>query len=660
MHRHHWLAWLLSALFLYGLATRSPVSNSNSDPELTLVVSQAILEQGTIYLDAYQDRLALSRDFAGYRATNNILEQNGHYLNYFPVGPSLLLVPFVAAARSLDLDMTQYADNDATQNVLSGLTVVAVFGLLFVLARCYVDEWASLVLGLVFMLGTSFISTLGTALWSHNLSVPIFLLVLWLLARHEAGYTATIHPYLVGLLIFLAYICRASAAAFILPLFFYLVLRVVTPVFSLPAFPTRPSHLKQTWPTLWPPLADLLKVALSAGLCLTLFFFWSWLETGRWLPTYFSVARFQVERAAPLTALAGLFVSPGRGLFVYSPFLLVVLGAALWLAPIMKRQRLLILILLWMGFHLFISIRAAGWWGGASYGARLLGDVLPVWFLLATWGWQAGQMGLRPRPQQALLLLTLPLIAWSIYLNSYQGLFNTYLGQWEIEMVDQPGQQELFDWRYPPFRASPQLFCQRDEDLLAQWLRQADPALGTYRLGDLMQPQQGVDLTLPPGFTTPLLEISPSAYTIYLPLLNQSPGLLLTGWSPLSGRYSWSKCPQATVYLHLGEVNSAQSYQFFWQGATLGQQTLTLRINDVPVETFVWDVSVDQPEERAWLIPGALLQAHQLNRITFDLPDARPPNEIDNRALALAFFALRLEAVEDTRPRNPLPPSAYP
>ncbi|MBK9053088.1 MAG: hypothetical protein IPL78_19910 [Chloroflexi bacterium] len=92
----------------------------------------------------------------------------------------------------------------------------------------------------------------------------------------------------------------------------------------------------------------------------------------------------------------------------------------------------------------------------------------------------------------------------------------------------------------------------------------------------------------------------------------------------------------------------------------MGQQTLTLRINDVPVETFVWDVSVDQPEERTWLISGALLQAHQLNRITFDLPDARSPNEIDNRALALAFFALRLEAVADTRPRNPLPPSAYP
>lgn len=661
MNQRIWLAWLLIALFLYGLTTRSPVSNSNSDPELTLVVSQAVLEHGTIYLDEYQDRLVLSRDFAGYRATNNILEQNGHYFNYFPMMPSLLAVPFVAAARELGLDMTLYADNDATQNVLSGLTVVLVFGLLFLVGRCYVSEWVSLGLALVFVLGTGLISTLGTAFWTHNLSVPIFLLIVWLLARYEAGDAVTIHPYVLGLLIFLAYACRASAAAFILPLFLYLALRVATPLFSVSTFHPILQQFKKTWPTIHPPLADLLKVAFISAACLVLFFLWSRLETGYWLPAYFSVERFQVTRPDPWTALAGLLFSPGRGLFVYSPFLLVILLVALWLSPLVKQHRLLVLILFWVGLHLFINIRAVGWWGGASYGARLLVDVLPAWFLLAVWGWRAAQVRLRPRNQTTLLLVALPLVAWSIYLNSHQGLFNNYQGQWEIEMLNLPEQQEMFDWRYPPFRASPDLFCQRDEDLVVHWLGQADPVLGTYRWGDLMQPRQGVNLTPPDQPVNPQGAVFPAIHIVYLPLLTQSTGLLLSGWTPVLDGFSWSKCPRATVYLSLGEIDPTQTYQLVWQGATVGQQTITLRINDVPLETFSWDVPIAQSEERSWLIPGSLWQAHQFNRITFDLPTARPANDIDNRRLALAFLTLRLVVMDGARPQpSPTPPSPYP
>jgi hypothetical protein len=652
MNQRFWLVFVFSALCLYLLVTRSPVSNSNSDPELTLVVSQAILEQGTIYLDAYQDRLALSRDFAGYRASNTILEQNGHYLNYFPVGPSLIAVPFVAAARWLGYDMTRYKDNDGLQNVLSGLTLVLVFGLLWGLARCYLGEGESLGLALLFGLGTGITSTLGTAFWTHNLSLPIFLLVLWLLARHEAGYSPTLHPYLIGGLIFLAYICRASAAAFILPLFLYLLLRIGRPDrFPKPVRSVLLAH---------PPLLDLLKVGFTSALGLGIYFLWWRLATGQWFPVYFSVSRFQVERSEPLMALAGLLISPGRGLFVYSPFFLLILAFTLWLIPVLKPYRLLGLLGLWLGLHLLIVVRAASWWGGASYGPRLLVDLLPAWFLLAVWGWQKGAARLRPRTQSALLVLAVPLVAWSLYLNSYQGLFNPYLSQWEIELQNEQKLQAFFDWRYPPFRASPDLFCQRDADLLAQWLSGPAPSLGTYEWGQEMRPQQGINLSLSPTPGIPRPATNSMPHTLYLPLLNQPTGLVLVGWSPVSGGFSWSKCPQATVYLPLGAVDRAQTYRLLWEGATIGPQTITLRVNDVRVETFTWDVHSDQPEERAWLIPGSSLQSDQFNAITFDLPTARPASEIDNRPLALAFFALRLEIVATTRPQEPLPPSAYP
>lgn len=638
------IAFLLIALCLYLLATRSPVSNSNADPELTLVVSQAVLEHGTIYLDAYQERLALSQDFAGFRASDTILEQNGHYLNYFPLGPSLLAVPFVAAARWLGYDMTIYEDNDTLQNLLSGLTVVVVFGLLFLLARCYVAEGASLAFAVLFGLGTGLSSTLGTAFWTHNLSIPLFLLVLWLVARHETGHSTTMHPYLMGLLIFLAYMCRASAAAFILALFLYLVLRLVKP----DGLPRPDRFLKHVRSLL---SDDLFKVAFTGAICLTLYFLGWRLATGQWIGDYFSVSRLQAERSAPLTALAGLLISPGRGLFVYSPFLLTVFLVAVGLWPALKRYRLQLLVWVWLGLHLFIVVRAASWWGGASYGPRLLVDVLPAWFLLAVWGWREGRLVLRPRTQLALFLLTLPLIAWSVYLHSYQGLFNTSLSQWEIEMQVQPALREHFDWQYPPFRASSELFCQRDATLLAQWLQQNDPASEAYRWGEPVGPQQRVNLLLPVTPAAAAPATPPLPHNVYLPVLIQPGSLFLTGWSPPTAQFTWSKCQQATVYLFLNTVAPAQTYRLTWRGATIGQQTITLRVNGVPVDTFTWDVALDAPQERTWLIPGTLLQAGELNEITFDLPDARPPREIDNRPLALAFFEMNLDVVEEVRPR---------
>lgn len=636
-----WLVLCLCGAAVFLLATQSPVSNSNSDPELTLVVAQALVEQGTIRLDAYEGRLALARDFAAYRASNNILQQNDHFYNYFPVGPSLLAAPVVALALSLGRDMTTFADNDALQNLLSGLTVALVFVLLFAFARCYLDAAASLILALIFTLGTGLMSTLGTAYWTHNLSIPLFLMVLWFLARREVGQTATIHPCLIGLLLFLAYLCRASAAAFILPLFFYLLGHVAaaTPRGSSP-------H------ALWRQLrySDLLRVALSAGLLLGLYLLWSRFEYGQWLPDYYSVDRFTPQRAAPLTALAGLLISPGRGLLVYSAFLLPIWGGVIWSGRALTRQGLFWLCLAWLTLHFVILVRASSWWGGASFGPRLLVDVMPALFWLTVQTWR--EMGSRPR--RFILFLAVPLVLWSIYLNSYQGLFNRYLGQWETELGNQPGGVGFFDWRYPPFAASPELFCERDQALLQAWF--AEPVVAqAIGFGAEVAAQQGRTTMLSTSIPDQPLS-TPLPYEVYLPLLQQPAFVLISGWSPVVDGYRWSKCPQAMIYVPLGEVDPEQDYQLVWRGATNGPQSITLQVNGQVVDTFAWDVPIAQPETRAWLVPGVMLRSDAQNEIIFDLPDARPPNALDTRLLALAFFSIRIEKVAESRPQlSPYP-----
>lgn len=218
-------------------------------------------------------------------------------------------------------------------------------------------------------------------------------------------------------------------------------------------------------------------------------------------------------------------------------------------------------------------------------------------------------------------------------------------------MGPEPGQTELFNWSYPPFWADAALFCQRDAVLLAQWRENAAASLGPYPWGQEMRPRQALNLSLFLRPIPPTPVFPPLNHSVYLPLLRQPSGIILSGWSPESAGFSWSKCPQATIYLHLGDVEPEQMYRLIWQGATLGEQKITVRVNETVLETFTDQIPLTQPAERIWLIPGSVLQNHQLNSITFDLPNAHPADELDNRLLALAFFSLRLEKATELRPR---------
>jgi hypothetical protein len=88
------------------------------------------------------------------------------------------------------------------------------------------------------------------------------------------------------------------------------------------------------------------------------------------------------------SGLLGLLVSPSRGLFVYSPVLLFALMGVVRARAHSQRD-----LLAWLGAGLGASILGLSayslWWGGHSFGPRLLTDFLPAWavFLALAWGW---------------------------------------------------------------------------------------------------------------------------------------------------------------------------------------------------------------------------------------------------------------------------------
>ena len=357
---------LLAGLLLFLFVFFSANKETGSDPKLTLLVSQAMLDHRTVRLDAYQGDVLIDFPFADYvERTGLIVARDGRYDAFFPVGPSVLSLPFVAAFRALGKDMRTF-DSFELQIGLAALSVTAVFFLLYLTGTYLVRRRAALLIAFVAVAGSALSSTLGTALWSLNFSAFFSSVVLWLLVRDREG-GRSFNPVLLGLLLFLTYFSRPSAAAFVIPVLGYVLWQ------RRPQFPA---------------------VALSALLPLLAFLGWSRWEYGQWLPDYYSTARFGLERPPVWVGVLGNLLSPSRGLFWFSPFLLLIPAGIFLFRRELARQPLFWLCLSWFALQLLLVSSAVIWWGGYAFGPRLLADALPGLVLLLFLIGRRGDAGL--------------------------------------------------------------------------------------------------------------------------------------------------------------------------------------------------------------------------------------------------------------------------
>jgi hypothetical protein len=100
------------------------------------------------------------------------------------------------------------------------------------------------------------------------------------------------------------------------------------------------------------------------------------------VPPYFRGNTF-TGHADVLKALAGNLVSPGRGLFLFNPVLLLApIGLVIGLRRRRLREPFLLLAAAVVAQWLVISLFPK-WWGGWSYGPRFFSDVIPFLLVLA-------------------------------------------------------------------------------------------------------------------------------------------------------------------------------------------------------------------------------------------------------------------------------------
>jgi hypothetical protein len=291
-------------------------------------------------------------------------------VSLYPIVPGIVNVPVHLIAALLGVDTV--AARGQLALVTAGLVTALAVAWLFLLLGELQFEASTRWLGAVtFALGTVAWSVTGRGLWQHGPSLLFLIGALWCMARKTPAALMW-----AGVLLGLAIFNRPANAILVLPLAWHVIR----------------GHPETRWPFLFAGAVPVgLMVLYSSAL------FGSALAMGQG-------QRMSVG-SNPLEGLVGVLFSPARGLFVFSPILLLgLLGLPLALR---RRSGIDLLFPLIAGSAGVIALHAAWavWWGGHSFGYRLLSEVLPCLMILLALAWEHSVRGRGWRVALASVLL---------------------------------------------------------------------------------------------------------------------------------------------------------------------------------------------------------------------------------------------------------------
>ncbi len=407
----------------------SPVSYAYKglDPSATTLTAQAIIQRRSLRLDGYT---LPSAEWV-------VTRQNGHTYNKYPIGPPLFAIPFVAIALLQGKDMQAPAEDYAVQGTIAVFTVLVSTLLIYALFRSFTDPIISGLLTFAWTLGTGIISTMGAAFWSINFTVVWELVVLLVLARYYTSNSTNLRPILLGFALFAGYLCRPTAALLAIPATIIV---------------WRKSR------------GAAVTIVVTFGLLMLALMAFSFSQFGSVLPKYYNQPEFlkfsHLSWRLFRTATYGLTFSPGRGLFVYQPFLIMIVGGLVLRFRNLRNNTLFWLATSWLVLNFAVVARWPMWWGGGSFGSRLLVESFPGWILLTAL--LARELGRLPAQRAAAGGIVFGMLTGiGLFLHCYEGLYNRSTADFNAT----PGSYgensaNMLDWRHPQFLATPYMITQ--------------------------------------------------------------------------------------------------------------------------------------------------------------------------------------------------------
>lgn len=333
----------------------------------------SLIKEGNFNLDEFEEQIRENENYG-------IEQVNGHYYNYFPIGTTLIAVPFVFTANIFlqpGIEKIPFIKNSVqgrsrkavyTYNVIALYHGVELFIASFLMAlasvfifkisKLYLDNIYSLFVTFVFAFCTSVYSVASRGLWSHGPTILILAIVLYMLLKAKENNSEK--KYLISYIsipLFFSFLIRPSNLITIIIVSIYVFIY----------------YRKYFW-----------KYILYGSAIFILFFIYNLNIYGSILPSYYGTERLNLD----LTFLQAVFanlISPGRGIFIFSPVLLLAIAGIFYKLKNDKDpfDKFLIAIII---LHLLVVSSFSTWWAGLSYGPRFMSDMLPIFIYFFIFG----------------------------------------------------------------------------------------------------------------------------------------------------------------------------------------------------------------------------------------------------------------------------------
>ena len=299
----------------------------------------SILREGDFDLDEFRN-LHPRADRSG------LIKIGSHYLSSYPVGAAIFALPYYFLSAVGDVPPNSWISSDLEKLAASITVVLSVIVLYFTILRLSSRNIA-LMIAAIYALATSSFSVSSQALWQHGASQLCLSAVLYCIVRGSQQHLWTA---LAGFPASLAVMCRPTDALLIIPVGLYVLF-----------------HRTRQFPKL-----------MLTGIPPVLFqLIYNKVYFDNFFRTQWNVMDASFWSTPFLEGLASILFSPARGLLIYSPiFIFSLIGIILtW-----RKDGDLFFRYLSIGViaNLILYSKFFMWWGGFTYGPRLLADLTPI------------------------------------------------------------------------------------------------------------------------------------------------------------------------------------------------------------------------------------------------------------------------------------------
>jgi hypothetical protein len=396
-----------------------------ADSRYALLMDQAILERGTPNMKPYQVPRGVSSPYTnhGYLWTIDIVK--GRLLYIYPWGGPLLSLPAVAVLNAAGFKVApQGIYNEGNELALqvwfATVLCAAAVWLFFDMAATMLPLRWSVAIALSAAFGTQLWSTTSRNLWPQTWNLLLISLSVWLLMKPR------IQPLVLGTVLAWACFARPQGSPIALMVGVYVL-------------------LEYGWRCLLP--YAVAGAAWTAVFAATLLHFFGQLSS----PVYRHGLSFPHEF---FLRLSGILVSPSRGLLIFVPIVLMPLYLTLRYWQELSRRRLVLLALAAILSQIITIASWNVWWGGGSYGPRLLVDTIPWFLVLAVLGVKAflDDQRLSVPERAAVISIGLLLLTVSVAMNAV-GAMSASATSWSQKRSIDVNPQQVWDWGHPQFLA---------------------------------------------------------------------------------------------------------------------------------------------------------------------------------------------------------------